>query len=60
MKSRKRTTLKMAREVMTEYEQYSPAERARRIRQVLGDSRSARSFVSRLFPDFYAEVYRHR
>ena len=57
MKGRSRITLKMAGELLKEFEQYSPPERARRIRQVLGDSRSARSFVRRLLPDFYDEVY---
>lgn len=57
MKGRKKTILKMARWAAKEYAGYSPAARGRKIRQTLGDSRSARSFVKRLMPEFYEDVY---
>lgn len=57
MKSRNRTVVKMARWAAKEYGGYSPAERRRKIRKVLGDSRSARSFLRRHMREFYEEVY---
>ena len=57
MKGRKKTILKMARWTAKELAGYSPAARGRKIRQALGDSPSARSFVNRLMPEFYEDAY---
>ena len=40
-----------------EYKGLTPQERRRKLREVLGDSREARSFMRRLMPEFYDEVY---
>lgn len=57
MSSRRKTVLKMAGWMKREYAAYSPAERGRRIRKALGDSKSARSFVRRMMPEFYEDAY---
>jgi hypothetical protein len=36
---------------------FTPAERRRKLRKALGDSAEARSFVKRLMPEFYDDVY---
>ncbi len=48
---------KMADWVRKEYAAYEPKERRRKIRKVLGNGKSARSFVKRLMPELYDEVY---
>jgi hypothetical protein len=52
-----KSVLQMAEWMAREYAKYSPAERGRKIRKALGDSASARSFVRRLLPQFYNDVY---
>jgi len=49
--------LKMAKITVKEYKKLTPAERRRKIRKTLGDSSEARSFVRRLMPEFYEDVY---
>ncbi len=47
----------MADWVSKEYATYKPKERRKKIRKVLGNGKSARSFVKRLMPELYDEVY---
>jgi len=49
--------LKMADITLKEYRRLTPAERRRKLRKALGDSERARSFVRRLMPEFYDEIY---
>ena len=53
----KKNTLKVAQWLAKEYGGYSPATRGRKIREMLGDSKAARSFVRRLLPDYYEDAY---
>ena len=53
----KKNTLKVARWLAKEYAGYSPAARGRKIRETLGDSKAARSFVRRMLPDCYEDAY---
>jgi len=53
----KKNTLKVAQWLAKEYAGYSPAARGRKIRETLGDSKAARSFVRRLLPDYYEDAY---
>lgn len=53
----KKNTLKVAEWLAKEYSQYSPAARGRKIRETLGDSKAARSFVRRMLPDYYEDAY---
>ncbi len=56
MRSRRKTMQKMADWVRKEYATYEPKERERKIRKVLGNGKSARSFVKRLMPELYDDV----
>lgn len=49
--------LKMTGITVEDYKKLTPAERRRKIRKALGDSAEARSFVRRLMPEFYDDVY---
>jgi len=49
--------LKMTDITVEEYKNLTRAERRRKIRKALGDSAEARSFVQRLMPEFYEDVY---
>ncbi len=49
--------LRMADISVEEYKKFKPAERRRKLRKALGDSAEARSFVKRLMPEFYDDVY---
>jgi len=49
--------LRMADISVEEYRRFTPAERRRKLRKALGDSPVARSFVKRLTPEFYDDVY---
>lgn len=53
----KKNTLKVAQWLAREYADYSPAARGRKIRETLGDSKAARTFVRRLLPEFYEDAY---
>ncbi len=57
MSNQRKTIEKMADWVRKEYATYEPKERERKIRKVLGNGKSARSFVKRLMPELYDEVY---
>lgn len=49
--------LRMADISVEECRRFTPAERRRKLRKALGDSAEARSFVKRLMPEFYDDVY---
>ena len=57
MATSRKSVNKMAEWTREEYAAYSPAARGRKIRETIGDSRSARSFVRRHMPEFYADAY---
>ncbi len=57
MSNQRKTIQKVADWVRKEYATYEPKERRKKIRKVLGNGKSARSFVKRLMPELYDEVY---
>lgn len=57
MSRRRNTVRKMAEWLNKEYSTLDPKERRRKVRKVLGDNKSARSFVKRLMPESYDDIY---